>query len=238
MKKLYILKTGTTYPATAKRLGDFDTWSINGLGNRAFECRVLDVEHGSELPDAGDCAGVLITGSHSMVTENLPWSLRVERWIAPLLASRIPILGICYGHQLLARAAGGQVGFHPTGKEIGTVQIQVLPDGTEDGLFRNMPSSFRAHVCHAQTVLSLPPNAVRLAWNQHEPNHAFRIGGCAWGVQFHPEYTVDIMKAYIEEQAEELQRAGMDPADLSATVQDTPLAAVTLENFARVVECA
>lgn len=235
-KNLYIIKTGTTFPLTAGQFGDFDAWTSAGLGATAIEVCVLDVEHGAGLPPAEDCAGVVITGSHAMVTDELPWSLKTEKWIPSLLETHTPLLGICYGHQLLARAAGGRVGFHPSGKEIGTVRIRLLPDSANDALFMTIPQSFRAHVTHSQTVLRLPPEAVRLAANGHEPNHAFRIGDSAWGVQFHPEYDTGIMRSYITEQSDEIMSAGIDIPGLLGSVVDTPAAAKTLKNFIRIVE--
>jgi GMP synthase (glutamine-hydrolysing) len=233
MKKLYIIKTGTTFPDTLKQLGDFDAWTRASLGETATGIRILDVERGAPLPVAADCAGVVITGAHAMVTDNLPWSIALEKWIPSLLAAGIPLFGICYGHQLLARAAGGEVGFHPLGKEIGTVVVNRLDPAIEDSLFQGLPDSFPAHVTHAQTVLALPPGATRLAANRHEPNHAFRLGERAWGVQFHPEYSTDIMRAYIREQANELAVAVMDIATLLQTVIPTPAAGDLLRDFAR-----
>jgi GMP synthase (glutamine-hydrolysing) len=236
MKNLYIIKAGTTFPATAKQFGDFDTWTAATLGAVGIETCILDAEHGAALPAAAQCAGVVITGSHSMVTDDLPWSVKLEEWIPSLLAARIPLFGICYGHQLIARAAGGQVGFHPRGKEIGTVAVHLLPNCAHDALFRTLPQSFFVHVTHSQTVLRLPPRAIRLAVSSHDPNHSFRLGDWAWGVQFHPEYNADIMRSYIEEQADELDSAGLDVQELLCAVAETPVAAKTLRNFARIVE--
>ena len=236
MRKLYIIKTGTTFPDTLKRLGDFDAWTRATLGKTAAEIRILDVERGAPLPAAADCAGVVITGAHAMVTDNLPWSIALEKWIPSLLAAGIPLFGICYGHQLLARAAGGEVGFHPQGKEVGTVAINRLDPALEDSLFQALPDSFPAHVTHAQTVLALPPGATRLAANRHEPNHAFRLGERAWGVQFHPEYSTEIMRAYIREQASELADVGLKIEALLQAVSPTPAAEDLLGRFARIVD--
>jgi GMP synthase (glutamine-hydrolysing) len=235
-KQLYIIKAGTTFFDTAKQFGDFDTWTAVALGVVDVETCILDAEHGATLPSVAECAGVVLTGSHAMVTDELPWSVNLEKWIPSLLEAGTPLFGICYGHQLLARAAGGKVGFHPRGKEIGTVQVQLLADCEKDLLFRSLPQTFLAHVTHSQSVLRLPPNATRLAFNIYEPNHAFRIGECAWGVQFHPEYNADIMRAYIEEQADELNSAGVNIAELLSAVEETPVATRILRNFARVVE--
>mgnify|MGYP001822359532 FL=1 len=200
------------------------------------EICTLDAEHGAALPAAVECAGVVITGSHAMVTDDLSWSIKIEEWILSLLKARTPLLGICYGHQLLAQAAGGQVGFHPRGKEIGTVKIQLEPECAKDALFHSLPQSFLGHTTHSQTVLRLPSRATRLAANPYEPNHAFRLGDCAWGVQFHPEYTANIMRSYIEAQADVLETTGLDVPGLLCAVTETPIAAKTLRNFARFVE--
>jgi GMP synthase (glutamine-hydrolysing) len=235
MKELYIIKVGTTYASTADRFGDFDDWTVAGLGLSASDVRVLDVEHGAVLPATEECSAAVITGSHAMVTDDLPWSVKTEQWISSLLEARVPVLGICYGHQLLARAAGGQVGFHPDGREIGIVQIHLLPDAADDPLFQSFPSFFAAQVSHSQTVLSLPPGAVPLAANRHEPHHAIRVGDCAWGLQFHPEFDSKIMRLYIMAETRELLAEGRNVAELLQAVSETQIAAGTLRNFARFV---
>jgi len=236
MRKLYIFKIGTTFSTIAKQLGDFDRWTAAALGAVAVQTCILDVENGAALPQVEECAGVVITGSHAMVTDKLPWSIKLEKWIPLLLKASVPLFGICYGHQLLAQAAGGQVEFHPQGKEIGTVPVHQLSEDADDPLFHSLPQSFVVHATHSQSVLRLPPEATRLAANDYEPNHAFRLGDCAWGVQFHPEYNGDIMRSYINEQEEELKSAGLDSAKLCHTVSETPVAAELLRNFARLVE--
>ncbi|OPL11757.1 MAG: glutamine amidotransferase [delta proteobacterium ML8_D] len=235
MKKLYIIKAGTTFPATAQQFGDFDKWTETALGKVNVETAIVDAEHSTSLPTSEECAGAVITGSHSMVTDNLPWSVKLEEWIRSLLDSYTPLFGICYGHQLLARAAGGQVGNHPRGKEIGTVSVHLLSECTTDPVFQSLPQSFLVHVTHLQTVLRLPTGATRLAANAYEPNHAFRVEDWAYGVQFHPEYNADIMRSYIQEQKNELDAAGMDVPKLLDTVEETPVAVQTLRNFGNIV---
>jgi GMP synthase (glutamine-hydrolysing) len=232
MKKLYIIKTGTTFSKTRQQLGDFDQWTVDRLAPLEIGLEVINAEQGEILPDPENCAGVVVTGSHTMVTDNLPWSVTLEKWLAQLLNSSTPILGICYGHQLLAQAGGGEVGYHPKGKEVGTVRVGLLPDASTDPIFEGIPSSFPIHTTHSQSVLTLPPSAIRIAANTHEPNHAYRLGKCAWGVQFHPEYTTDIMHAYIREQAHDLLLDGVDVSKLLHAVVETPVAAQILKNFA------
>jgi len=231
MKKgLFIIKVGTTFPNTRREFGDFDAWTIKGLGGGGNIC-VIDAEHGETIPAADECAGAVVTGSHDYVTDNLAWSVRVAKWIPALVEREIPFLGICYGHQLLAHALGGKVGFHPEGAEVGTVDVMLLPECADDLLFGNMPKTFPVHVTHSQTVVILPKGAVRLARNPYEPNHAFRIGRCAWGVQFHPEYNAGIMRSYIKNENEDLLREGIDILPILASVKETPVAASILTRF-------
>lgn len=236
MKKIYIAKTGTTFPSILKKYGDFDRWTEGSIGKVSLKVVTIDVENGENLPESSQCAGVVITGSHSMVTENLPWSLRMEEWLRNLVKENVPVFGICYGHQLLAKALGGKAGFHAKGKEVGTADINICEEGFSDPLFKDLPETFKAHVTHAQTVLSLPDGAVRLAENDHEPNHAFRVGNCAWGVQFHPEYNTDLINEYIEAQREDIENLGIKMEDVYDSVADTPFSLAVLHNFGKYVE--
>ncbi|MEI6756474.1 MAG: glutamine amidotransferase [Chlorobium sp.] len=236
MKKLYIIKAGSTFSSTLEALGDFDDWIKTALGTPKVPVEVVDIVQGSALPSSEECGGVIVTGSHAMVTDNLAWSLSIESWIPSLVGSGVPLLGICYGHQLLGRAMGGEVGYNPLGKEIGTVGISLTHEAEGDLLFRGIPSLFAAHTTHAQSVLCLPPDAVVLARNSHDQHHAFRIGDCAWGVQFHPEYTAAVMQAYISAQSKTLLRNGQNVERLLQEVTETPFARKVLSNFAELVD--
>lgn len=229
---LTIVKIGTTFPDILERYGDFDAWISDGLGSGRHGIRVVDAEHGEPLPPARTCSGVVVTGSHAMITDNPPWTSETAEWIPLLLEKEIPFLGICYGHQLLAQAMGGEAGFHPGGKEIGTVEIELLPESAADPLFSSLPSPLAVQAAHAQTVLALPPGAVRLAGNGFEPHHAFRLGPCAWGLQFHPEFNRSIVRSYVLNQAKELEAAGRDLSAILGALKETPFAALILRRFA------
>ncbi len=235
MKKLYIVKTGTTFPATQKQFGDFDDWTVTALGPTDLPVEVIDVKKMGDLPSWQECAGVTVTGAHEMVTDRLLWSVQLEHWIMELVEHNVPFLGVCYGHQLLAQATGGEVGYHPLGQEIGTAIVKRLPSSDNDPLCHDLPAEFYAHTTHSQSVLTLPASAVRLAENDFEPNHAFRLGDCAWGVQFHPEYSSAIMTSYIEQQADSLCTRGEDPQQLISAVRETPEAAELYRRFTRFV---
>lgn len=231
MKKLYIIKAGTTFPKTLKENGDFDKWVIDTLDNDTLQICVIDVLKETTLPKSEECLGVIITGSHSMVSDELPWSTKIEGWLPKLIAKDVPILGICYGHQLLAKSMGGACGYHMAGIELGTRVIQLSEAGKKDILFEHVKNQFTAHTVHAQTFLDLPKGAVRLAYNEHDQNHAFRIGKCAWGVQFHPEYCESVMRSYIEEVSKEKKYEHINYQILLDAVLDTPESAAVLKKF-------
>ena len=231
MKRIYIIKLGETFPVIKAEYGGFEQWIAAALGMEPEKIQIVDGEQGEPLPEAKECAGVVITGSHAMVTDREPWSVALENWILPVIEAQVPLLGICYGHQLLAQAAGGKVGYHPKGREVGTVDIKLNPESRKDPLFAGLPDVFPAHVVHSQTVLELPEGAVLLASNDHEPHHAYRLGKCAWGVQFHPEFSGNIISSYIREQESELTSDGMDVQGLLAGVEETPVSSGLLARF-------
>jgi GMP synthase (glutamine-hydrolysing) len=166
-----------------------------------------------------------------MVTDQASWMVKVEAWIPSVLKQNIPCLGICFGHQLLAQAMGGLVDYHDGGREIGTVAITLTQEGKQDPLTGTLPSEFFGHTTHAQTVKKLPIGAKLLAQNSFESHHAYRIGKNAWGVQFHPEFTADIMKGYVIEQASALINGGYDIETLQSSICNTNNANGPLKRF-------
>jgi len=231
MKKLFIFNAGHSFPDSLKTHGDFDSWIIRESQITEDQLIKVEVQHGQALPDFKDCAGVIITGSHEMVTDNLPWSLAIEAWLRDSVEHKIPVLGICYGHQLIAKALGGLVDYHPQGIEIGSVAVELKARAQEDAIFKSLPQHFPAHATHSQSVRSLPENAVHLASNDFEKNHAFRVGNCIWGVQFHPEFNTEVMKLYINKQIPAIQQSGQIAQALEKQVVETPAASQVLRNF-------
>jgi GMP synthase (glutamine-hydrolysing) len=230
-KPILILLAGKTFPEISKSEHDFDDWIAAALGSAAVHKR-MDARTVPALPDPSGLAGVVISGSHAMVTDREPWSERLAVWLKTCVDLEIPTLGICYGHQLLAHAVGGVVGDRPAGIEIGTRTIALTANATHDYLFREMPQAFPAQLVHSQSVLKLPAAATLLGWSQHESHQAFRIGRCAWGVQFHPEFSAQAMRGYINQMQQLLTDQQYNCEELSTAVTATPDAARLLRRFA------
>lgn len=232
--KVVILKTGSTYPGLKEQFGDFEEWFVRALSPR-LDTTVINTVAG-ELPgDPTDWDGVVVTGSPAMVSDREPWSENAAQWLTRVVDKAVPLLGVCYGHQLLAHALGGEIGYHPGGRESGTHRVELLNSAKDDPLFRGMPDSFRAQLTHKQTVLSLPQGAVLLGRNEFEPHQAFRVGKCAWGVQFHPEFSDAIMRAYLGVQAPDLEREGFDSQAMIDSVVRAPEASGLLKRFSALV---
>ncbi|MEX1167072.1 MAG: gamma-glutamyl-gamma-aminobutyrate hydrolase family protein, partial [Hydrogenophaga sp.] len=141
-RPLLILKVGQTHAAIRERLGDFDDWIAAGLQRGGAQTATLDPRQGDALPDPITLAGIVITGSHAMVSDREPWSEALLPWLRRAVECQTPLLGICYGHQLLAHALGGEVGFHPGGVEIGTVEVQRNAARDNDPLIGSLPRVF------------------------------------------------------------------------------------------------
>jgi GMP synthase (glutamine-hydrolysing) len=231
MRKVIIVKVGSTLPALLARKGDFEDWVVSGMGAANGDVKVVDARDGNPLPDYDEIAGVIVPGSHEMVTEHLPWSERVAAWLPGLVARGIPTLGICYGHQLLAYALGGEVGDNPHGREYGTIAIHLEEDARDDPLLGGLSKPVEVHVSHTQSVLRLPPGARRLAYSARDANEVFVVGDTAWGVQFHPEFDAEVVTEYIGHSASILRAEGQDPTGLAAGCHDTPDGATILRRF-------
>ncbi|REM03370.1 glutamine amidotransferase, partial [Mycobacterium tuberculosis] len=122
-------------------------------GLDAEETVVVDVEHGGALPSHRDFAGVIVSGSAAYVTDRAEWSERSAQWLRAAAHDDRPVFGICYGHQLLAHALGGEVAYNPAGRESGTIELALDPSAVDDPLFGGLPARFPAHATHLQTVL-------------------------------------------------------------------------------------
>ncbi|MBU6416482.1 MAG: glutamine amidotransferase [Xanthomonadaceae bacterium] len=232
MHPLLLIQTGEAPDALRARFGGFADWFRDAMRLQATQMRVVRVDAGEALPEPAEIAGAVITGSAAMVTERADWSEHTAGWIRDAMDAETPLFGVCYGHQLMAHALGGTVGWLPAGREIGTEPITRLSMDDAPGL-RELPPSFPAQTTHRQSVLEPPPGAKVLARSQRDPHQLLRYAPNAVSSQFHPEFTPDFMRAYIEVRADTLREEGLDPDALLADVRETEAARLLLERFAR-----
>ncbi len=200
---------------------------------------VYDVNDG-ELPPALDEAvsvervdgpassfdGAIISGSQSSVyDDHRPWIPDLRRWVEGALADGLPILGVCWGHQLLAQILGGTV--RGGSYELGYITVN---QDADDPLWNGLPDPFMAFATHSDHVVEMPPDAQLLASNETGVQ-AFRQDR-AYAVQFHPEYDLHTAKAMIR--SKELSERAIQEALATcneASVEASKSTAQIFDNF-------
>jgi len=233
--RVLIIQASETPPGAPPERGPLPRWVLAPMAVAPEASQVVDVRNGHHLPAPETLAAAIVAGSPSMVTDHLPWAERTAEWLRAAHAAGIAILGICFGHQLLAYALGGTVGYNPKGLEMGTVEVRLNDSGRDDPLLGVLPTPVKMQVSHSQTVLRLPPNAVPLASSDGDDHQAFRAGERAWGIQFHPEFDSSVVRALIEQRRASLASKGLDPDAMLARCEETPLGPRLLRRFGKIV---
>lgn len=184
---ILIIKAGTTDPKVVSTHGDYDQWFCKVFAEQ--RCTVVEAYLGASLPKASDFDGVVLTGSPLSVSDREPWMAALGSWSVAAADQGVPVLAVCFGHQLVAEALGGLVEVNPAGPEIGTVTVALTDHGIADPLFTDLPAYLTIQAIHRDVLVRAPPleNVRRLAGNANTPWQSFAYGECLRAVQFHPE---------------------------------------------------
>jgi GMP synthase (glutamine-hydrolysing) len=169
---------------------------VEGRGHRLEE---WSLAWGTPPPRAIDDYGaILVFGGamHADQDDHHPWLREENLFIQRLLDRHVPLLGICLGAQLIAKAVHGSVG-PATKPEIGWVEIELTEDGKSDPLLGGFPARFHGFQWHYYTY-GVPGGACELARSEI-CTQAFRLGDWAWGIQFHAEVTHDQVRRWIQD---------------------------------------
>ncbi|HYR18686.1 MAG TPA: glutamine amidotransferase [Myxococcales bacterium] len=219
--RLVVVQTGTAAPEIVRQHGDYPDWFNQALGG---ELPVLRAHLGEPLELPAGTQGVIVSGSPLSLTRPEPWMDEVAEELLRIGERGTPVLGVCFGHQLLGRAAGSQVVRNPKGREMGTVRVQLTAAGRTDPLFRGwVPEDGLADVqaTHVDSVDPVPPGAILLASNERCATQALRLSDAVASVQFHPELRPETLRDLIESRAGALRAEGLDPDSLRADVRET-----------------
>jgi GMP synthase (glutamine-hydrolysing) len=135
-----------------------------------------------------DTDGVIIGGSDTSVLDDYPWTDSVIRLIRRIAEVKMPLFGSCWGHQMIARAFGGEVVSDLTRKEMGSIEVTLTPEGISDELFGSLPSTFTAQSGHKDHISRLPEGIEPLAYSVKSPYQAIRMKDLpVYGAQFHAD---------------------------------------------------
>lgn len=178
------------------------------LHKQRADYRVARLFHG-EMPAENweQVKALIVLGGpmHVDDEENFPFLRWEKRIIRAAIDEAVPVLGICFGAQLIAAALGAPM-FHGAVKELGWSPISITAHGQVDSLLGYLPESANVFQWHSDGF-ELPAGAILLATSQHYPNQAFRVGKNIYGVQFHLEVTPRMIERWLDERSKDLAQA-------------------------------
>jgi len=213
--------------------------SHEGLGTIADALRRCDVPYtivdafGENLPvfEPRQVSGLVVMGGPMNVdeTDRYPFLAAEVDWLQRAIDSRLPVLGVCLGAQLLAKALGSRV-YPNRVKEIGWYEVELLPETATDPLFCDAPSRPTIFHWHGDTF-DLPAGSVQLARSPQCENQAFRHGKSAYGLQFHMEVTSQIIDSWLRESGNCGELAELNYIDPDAIRRQTPQKLPTMESL-------
>jgi GMP synthase-like glutamine amidotransferase len=185
--RIGILKADSVLPDLAVKHGEYPDMFRDVLlaADPDLDVRSFDVENGVLPTGAEPCDGYVITGSRRSVYEALPWIEGLMEWIRAAARDRTPLVGVCFGHQLVAQALGGRTAKADRGWTIGVQSYDLerpLPFDAERKSLRLIHS-------HQDQVLELPQGAERIGGNAACPIALYGIGDHVLCVQGHPEFS-------------------------------------------------
>jgi GMP synthase (glutamine-hydrolysing) len=230
-----LYKTGETDPQLVSDIGDYEGWFSRVLGSG---CR-LEIHRAFETPRhlLRGYDGLVITGSPRSLVEPEPWMDEAAAFVRAAAQAGVPVLGVCFGHQLIGHAFGGRVRKNPNGWEVGSVEVELTDEGAGDPLFRGLPRRLRVNQSHRDEVELLGPDVRQLARGETTAHQAIAAGAHVRGVQFHPEMNAPVIRRLIEHRRAILRddAAGRGRAlcvdSLLRAADDTPDAERVLQNF-------
>jgi len=180
------------------------------LKQRAIPYRVICLETGEPLPKPGGFTHIVLLGGPMNVYEEdrYPFLKTEDLFIKEAIQRGKHILGICLGAQLIAKSLGARVTKSPV-KEIGWCEVSLTEEGLKDPLFAPLPKAFPVFQWHEDTF-EIPKWGSRLATSAAVPNQAFRYGDNAYGLQFHLEVTMEMIREWSDAYRQEPSLQGTE----------------------------
>ena len=219
--RIGILKTGQSPEVIRGALGDYDQMFERLLGGRGFDFDSYHVEAMQFPPDVHAADGWLITGSRHGVYEDHPFIPPLEDFIRAAYAAGVPVVGICFGHQIIAQALGGRVEKHKGGWAV----------GAQDYDFAGQTVTLNAW--HQDQVVTAPEGAEVVATSPFCANASLLYGNRAYSVQAHPEFPDAFIDGLIEHRGGSVPEPLIEAARARRGSADARLVADRIEAFFR-----
>jgi len=228
MKKIVVLSAGPGLPEVVKEYGHSSEWIPDILSsyNLDFDIRKI---YENDFGAIDNVDSWIITGSKYSVYDNIEWIKSIKPFLFDIIKTNKPILGICFGHQLLAEVLGGKVEKNPMGWELGSYRIKLTLDGHKNSLFDGISDNEIFYESHQDTVSELPAGSISLAETE-KSNQSFVYNDCVYGVQFHPEFSWKITRRLMD-----LRKNKGVQVD-SNILQESKYGNKVLHNFIQIIE--
>lgn len=186
---------------------DEGSWFVSRFSHvDGISIRTRNVCLGEALPEPAEVDGLVLAGTYNSVHDHTDWQQRVRAWIPRMRAQRIPLLGICGSHQLIAHAAGARVEKLARGPFAGTFPLSLTAAATNSPLFAGIDERDCFHYANGEHVLDVPTGATLLGSSDEVPVAALDYGEHCYTTQFHPEGTRQTLGPIWQFKAPELMR--------------------------------
>ena len=193
-KNLEIISCGPGLSEINKIHGRSCDWTYGIVKNKISKIKIVNV-YENNLPSISRDSVWIILGSRYSVYDEIEWIDLFEKHIRKGIENRVPMLGICFGHQIIGSAIGASVVNNSEGWEVGSSKVSLTETGRKSPLFKGFEDSFLVYESHHDTVVDLPDKVELLAQNEYGLQ-SFSYEDFIFGVQFHPEFSFEVMKAY------------------------------------------
>ena len=196
MKNISIITNGPGIEEVKSLYGQASDWVTKILNDYNINVNVVKGYEMDDLDPEKDSAWI-ITGSAHSVYDGFDWIEYLKSKLQDMLEFQKPVLGICFGHQLIADTFGGKVILNPRGWELGSCRVSLTKEGEESMIFKSLESPLDVYQSHQDVVVKIPDKAVLLAEN-NMGIQSFSYKDLFYGVQFHPEFTQEVMQKYLD----------------------------------------
>ena len=224
---IIIVSNGPGLKDVVEKFGHSSEWIPQAINDPSINYQVLKAYEG-DVCNIDNYDGFIITGSKYSVYDDFDWINELKGFIKSIVSHNKPILGICFGHQILAECLGGKVEPNKLGWELGSYSINLTDEGLKHPLFKNIHDRDIVYESHQDIVSVMPEGAIELAYTE-KANQSFSYKNNIFGVQFHPEFSHDVTRALMDIRAS--KGISLDSNELEKSFNSKNI----LKNFIKII---